>query len=76
MFDKLPIKAIKDIIREYKLTTHINMSRIVDGKRKSYTKKELANELHRHLDIMDDGEIVYKTNKLPMTVRYKPEVVE
>ena len=70
MFDKLLLKAIKDIIREYKLTTHIKMSRLVDGKRKPYTKKELANELHKHLEIMEDGEIKYKQH-LPMTVRYK-----
>jgi len=72
MFDKLLLKQLKDIIREYKLTTQIKMSRLVDGKRKPYTKKELANELHNYLEIMEDGEIKYKQH-LPMTVRYKPE---
>ena len=70
MFDKLPLKVLKEIIREYKLTTHIKMSREVDGKRKSYTKKELANELHNHLDIKDDGEIVYKSHP-SMNYKYK-----
>jgi hypothetical protein len=72
MFDKLPLKALKDIIREYKLTTHIQMARLVDGKRKAYTKQELASELHKHLEIKDDGEIVYKQYP-SMTVRYKQE---
>ena len=72
MFEKLPLKALKDIIREYKLTTHVQMSRLVDGKRKSYTKQELASELHKHLELKEDGEIVYKPH-MPMTVRYIPE---
>lgn len=72
MFEKLPLKALKDIIREYKLTTHVQMSRLVEGKRKSYTKQELASELHKHLELKEDGEIVYKPH-LSMTVRYKPE---
>ena len=72
MFEKLPLKALKDIIREYKLTTHVQMSRLVDGKRKAYTKQELASELHKHLELKEDGEIVYKQH-MPMTVRHKPE---
>lgn len=69
MFDKLLLKQLKDIIREYKLTTQIKMSRLVDGKRKPYTKKELSNELHNHLEIRDDGEIIYKSHD-PMKERY------
>tara|TARA_R110000868_G_scaffold23312_1_gene94246 strand:+ start:2406 stop:2675 length:270 start_codon:yes stop_codon:yes gene_type:complete len=72
MFDKLPLKAIKDIIREYKLTTHVKLSRLVDGKRKAYTKQELASELQKHLELKEDGEIVYKQH-MPMTVRHKPK---
>lgn len=69
MFDKLSIKQLKDIIHDYTLTTNIKMSRTVDGKRKRYTKKEIANQLHEHLEITEDGEIIYKQHQ-PMKVRY------
>jgi hypothetical protein len=59
-FENMTLKEIKTIIKEYKLATKIEMSKKVNGKRKAFTKKELANELHKHLEIREDGEIVFK----------------
>ena len=60
MFDKLPLKALKFIISEYKIATKVNTTKMVNGKRKNLTKKELAEELDKHLEIKEDGEIIFK----------------
>lgn len=77
MFDKLPLKALKSLIKEYKLATKIVLSIMVNGKRKSKTKKDLADELHKHLEIRkSDGEIImkkHKFGKLPETTPIKKE---
>ena len=64
MFDKLPLKSLKFLIKEYKLATKIVLSKTVDGKRKPKTPKEIADELHKHLEIRkSDGEIIMKEHK-------------
>jgi len=63
MFEKLPIKVLKDLIRKYMLTTKIVMSKMINGKRKTKTRKELSDELHKHLEIRADGEIIMKEHK-------------
>ena len=65
MFDKLPVKSIKELIKQYNLKTHIKLSSVVDGKRKKKTKKELSEELHKHLEILPNGNIVIKKHSLP-----------
>lgn len=59
-FSKLPLKAVRYIIKEYKLATKINTTKKVNGKNKALSKKELASELDNHLEISDDGEIIFK----------------
>jgi hypothetical protein len=77
MFDKLPLKALKQLIQEYKLSTTITLTKVIEGKRTTKTKKELAEELHKHLAIREsDGEIIMKKHvfgKLPATTPIKKE---
>ena len=60
MFENLTLDILKDLIKQYRLSTQIKLSKLIDGKRKTLTKKELANEIHKHLEIREDGEIIYK----------------
>jgi hypothetical protein len=63
-FKSLQKKQIKDIVREYNLKHHIPFSRVVDGKRKPFTKKELCTELEKHLYIdEEDGNKIKKKNE-------------
>lgn len=59
MFEKLPLKVMKAVIKHYNLESKIRMSKMIDGKRKLLTKDELAKELHKHLFITEDGTIRY-----------------
>ena len=69
MFEKLPIKEIKHIIRVYNLKTRIILSKVVAGKRKLKTKAELANELHEHLEIRkSDGRIIHRNQNFGQVV--------
>jgi len=70
MFEKLPIKEIKNIIRVYNLKTRIILSKVVAGKRKLKTKAELADELHDHLEIRkSDGRIIHKNQNFGQVVK-------
>jgi len=73
MFDKLPLKVLKSIIRHYNLNNKISMSKVINGERRQLTKKQLADELHKHLEINDRGEITYKNKESNFPIA-KPEV--
>jgi len=73
MFDKLPLKVLKSLVKTYNLQTKIGLSKIIDGRRKAKTQKELSEELHKHLEIQEDGEIVLK--KYINMSKLKPEPV-
>jgi hypothetical protein len=60
MFDKLDLMMLKKLIKDFKLSTKLTLTKVVDGKRKARTRKELSDELHKHLEIRSDGEIVMK----------------
>jgi ribosomal protein S18 acetylase RimI-like enzyme len=60
MFEKLPLKVLKTIIKSYQLETKIELSKLIDGRRVKLTKSELAKELHKHLEITENGDIKYK----------------
>lgn len=60
MFDKLGLKFMKGLIKDFKLSTQIKLTKMVDGKRKAKTQKELSEELHKYLEIRSDGQIVMK----------------
>jgi hypothetical protein len=73
MFNKLPLKVLKSIIRHYNLNNKISMSKVINGERRQLTKKQLADELHKHLEINDKGEITYKNKESNFPIA-KPEV--
>jgi len=80
MFEKRDLKFLKELIKDFKLSTQIKLTKVVDGKRKAKTLKELSDELHKHLEIRSDGQIVMKEHKygnitesLPKQVSEKPK---
>jgi len=63
MFEKLPLKVLKNIIKSYQLESKIELSKLIDGRRVKLTKSELAKELHKHLEITENGDIKYKVKE-------------
>ena len=81
MFDKLSVKQLKDIIRTYRLLNKISMvvkreimfpTGAVIIKSFPASKQELIEAMQQHLEITEDGEIVYK-QRSSIPVKYKPE---
>jgi hypothetical protein len=78
MFENLSLKELKQIVKKYNLETKIVLSKVVDGKRKGLDKEELAIELHRHLQVKRNGDIIKKDDEFirPVfvpTIRKKKE---
>lgn len=80
MFDKLSVKQLKDIIRTYRLLNKISMvvkrevtypTGVKQIKSFPASKKELIEAMQQHLEITEDGEIVYK-QRSSIPVKYKP----
>jgi hypothetical protein len=70
MFERLTLDGLKQLIKQYKLSTQIKLSKLIDGKRKTLTKKELVAEVSKHLSLDADGTVInkYRPNTLKVII--------
>jgi hypothetical protein len=59
---KLSMAQIKLVVKDYNLKHRIPFSRVVDGKRKGLTRKELIAELEKHVYV-DDNRMIKRKNE-------------
>lgn len=63
-FGKLSKAQIKEIVKQYNLKHHIPFSKVENGKRKFFSKKELIKKLEEHLYVDENNKVRRKNENL------------